>query len=276
MERWQVNTPRSFVPYVNLCQRVTEPYHDSKPAYWIMKELGKRFGFEGFDELPGEKELVRQAVENAEQPDGSYIDWDEIVEVGYWAVNEEPTFGERDRLYNSRFYFSISEKNEEELSSMQIGVRQTSEKTVPYYMPPKERTTEYPLRLFAGGKTLWHTQGATRNLPYLMQNFDENAILSDKNYVFLNPETAEEFGVNHEEEVRVESPVGSVEGICRTSETISKDFVQITHGFGHTSEELTVAYSQGMNPNKAVNDLRWDYISGCFTVNEEICTVRSL
>ncbi len=288
MERWHAGAPRSFVPYVHICQPVTEPYHDSKSAHDIFKELGQRFGFEGFDELPDDKEFVRLAIENTQQADGTYIDWDEIVEKGYWVQDlgyedeseneneeKEPQFGERERLHNGKFYFAMVEDEENELSGMQKGVKETSQAT-PYYLPPLPKTEEYPLRFMSGGKTLWHTQGATRNLPYLMQEFDENALLSDTNYVFINPETAAEYGINHGDKVRVSSPISYIEGPCRLSERISKEFVHVTHGFGHTSEKLTVAYSKGMNSGRLIDDMRFDYISGNFTTNEEICKVEPI
>ncbi|SES71197.1 molybdopterin-containing oxidoreductase family protein [Anaerobranca gottschalkii] len=269
LERWAAVTPRSHVPYVALGEKVVEPLWNSKSAYWIFVKLGKRFGFEDFLKLDenDEEGLIKRAITEAEQPDGTKIDWEQIRKDGVWVSQAERKYRRYDRFPNGKFAFAFVG----ELTDLQQAVVDAGGSRVPQYVDPVKPNEKYPFRFLAGGKTLWHTQGATRNLPYLMQNFCENAALSDINYINIHTSDAEKYGIKHGDKVKVRSAVGEVIGQAFVSERVQPGFINVTHGFGNESKFLTVAYQKGVNPNYLINDLRWDRISGQFTVNEEIC-----
>ncbi|KXS45259.1 MAG: putative ABC transport system ATP-binding protein, partial [Candidatus Frackibacter sp. T328-2] len=62
----------------------------------------------------------------------------------------------------------------------------------------------------------------------------------------------------------------------KVSNEIRPGVVQAPHGFGHTSESLTVAKNQGANVNRLVDNLKFDPISGVSHLNETTVTIDSI
>lgn len=268
-ERWSASNPTSHVPFVALGQKVIDPLWNSKSSYWIFTKLGKKFGYIDFAMLneDNEEKMVRDAITKATQPDGTQIDWEQIKEDGVWIMEGETKFKDYSALPNGKFPFALVG----ELNELQEAIVKASGITVPKYLENLQPSKEKPLRLFAGGKALWHTQGATRNLPYLVQNFDDKGTMGEINYININTLDAFRKGIVTGDKVKLVSTVGELEGEAVVTERVQPGLIQISHGFGNESKAMTVAYGKGINPNYLINDLRWDKVSALFTPNEEIC-----
>lgn len=270
-ERWSATSSTSHKPFVALGQKVIEPLWNSKSSYWILTKLGKKFGYVDFAMLneDNEENMVKRAVTRAIQPDGSQIDWEQIKEDGVWVMEGETKFKDYSALPNGKFPFALVG----ELTELQEAIVKASGVTVPKYLENLQTSKEKPLRLFAGGKSLWHTQGATRNLPYLVQNFHELATMGEINYINIHTSDAIKRGIVTGDRIKIVSSVGEVVGEARVTERVQPGLLQLSHGFGNESKALTVAFNKGINPNYVLNDMRWDKVSGLFTPNEEVCEV---
>ncbi|QUH21182.1 molybdopterin-containing oxidoreductase family protein [Alkaliphilus sp. B6464] len=275
LERTIVNKPTSFVPYLNINQKVVEPQWESKSGHWIFVKLGKRFGYEDFMAMDENDEVgaARDSIAGVEQADGSFADWDELIREGVWIGKDtEPKYGNYDKLKDGKFQFAlVGELDEVQELYLKAGGGITAE-----YVEPKNRPSkEYPLYFMAGGKVIWHTQTSTRNIPYLMQCFDKNAIVKDTNYLIISPADAEERGIKSGDRVLVRSKTNEVEVETLVSERVPKGYTHMTHGFGHDAPTLTLANNNGANSSLLVDEKRMD-LANCLTAKEETCQVYKI
>lgn len=275
LERYAVRTGNGYTPTLLLNQPVIDPLWESKSAYWIFTKLGQRFGFEEFNRHDPEDEMgeMRSYIHDVDQGDGVTADWDALVEDGVWMLKdpEARNYNNYDKVFHGgKYYFAFVGDDLNSDHEMYLSAKGD---IVPKFMKPYATTAEYPLRFMAGGKVLWHTQTSTRNNRYLMQSFDQNVIVKDKNYIVMSPEDAEERGIENGSMARIESPISGFEAEVLITKRMPAGFVHMTHGFGHTAPTMTLANGVGENSGSLCSESRLDPYSNCFTAKEEICNV---
>ncbi len=100
---------------------------------------------------------------------------------------------------------------------------------------------------FITGRHAQFTQNATTN----------NAMLLDlvrENYVWINKRQADELMIAHGDLVEITSPTGSVTIKAYPTNKIIEDVVFYVHGFGATSDALTLGYRNGASDNMIIAD----------------------
>ena len=275
LERYSARSANGYTPVLNINQPLVEPMWESKTGYWIFSKLGQRFGYEEFANFDPEDDLgeARKSVENADQGDGLKVNWDELVENGTWMKKdaEARDYENYAKVFPNekyRFSFTGEDINDDHKMFLSAGGE-----AYPTYMKPLEVTADYPLRFMAGGKVMWHTQTSTRNNKYLMQVFDSNVIVKDKNYIVMSVEDAAERGLESGDEASIASPIRTVTSEVLVTSRMPKGFVHMTHGFGHDAPTMTIANGVGVNSSSLCDAKRTDPFSNCFTAKEEICNV---
>lgn len=276
LERYAARSINAYTSALAISQAVVEPMYESKSGHWIFIKLGQRFGYEDFMALDpeGEEDAMIDAVEKADQGDGVFVDFAQLKEDGVWMLKdpEARNYQNYDKVFTEgkyRFSFVGDDINDDH----KMYVAAAGGNPVPGYIKPVATTAEFPLRFMAGGKVMWHTQTSTRNNKYLMQIFDENTIVKDKNYIVMSPDDAAERGLESGSTAKVSSPTGSLEGEVLVTERVPKGFVHMTHGYGHRAPQMKMAHGVGQNSGDIVNATRTDPISNTFTMKEEICNV---
>ncbi len=101
---------------------------------------------------------------------------------------------------------------------------------------------------FISGRHAQFTQNSTQNNAMLLD-------LSRENYIWINKDQADEKGIGHGDLVEVESSTGKVHIKAYPTNKIIKDVLFYVHGFGATSEGLTLAYNNGASDNLIIEDV---------------------
>jgi thiosulfate reductase/polysulfide reductase chain A len=223
---------------------------ESKPVFWIVKELAKRLNLgEHFDftiEDFRKAQLKKLPhVAQALKEDGVY----NIVGHSH-GVHEGKPFKTRSKkieLYNERY-------GENGIDPM------------PVYHPPQV----VPRRHFriVVGRNAYITQSASTNNALLWE-------LERENSLWIHPDPAKGLGIRQADLVEVRSKAGSGQLKALVTEKIRPDTVYMDTGFGVISKGLSKIFGKGACIVDVLID-EADEISGNMAMHETIVTVRKV
>ena len=223
---------------------------ESKPVFWIVKELAKRldlgehfdFTIEDFRKAQLKKlPEVAKALKN----DGVY----NIVGHSH-GIHEGKPFKTRSKkieLFNSRY-------EERGIDPM------------PVYNPPKT-VPENHFRIVVG-RNAYITQSASTNNALLWE-------LEQENSLWIHPAPAERLGIRPGDTVEVKSTAGQGRLKARVTEDTRPDTVYMDTGFGVISKGLSKIYGKGACIAEVLED-QADDISGNMAMHETIVTVNKV
>ena len=235
-------------PFVAVRQRAVEPMYESKPGWWIAKELGNRLGFgEAFDFADALEVITARAKA------GGY-DVAELLETGVVLGKPSPTCEEEGAGIPI-----FTESGKIELDSQTLA--KLGFDSMPVYFPPEEPPAGM-FRLITGRAAL-HTFGRTANNRLLAQAYPENdvwlnataakgipgpggrALRSGDRVVLVNQDGARSLPVK-----------------VKVTERIRGDAVYMVHGWGHTAKGLTYANGRGGSDSDLTTKYAVDPIMG--------------
>ena len=220
---------------------------ESKPVFWIVKELANRldlgehfnFTIEDFRKAQLKKlPEVARALKN----DGVY----NIVGHSH-GIHEGKPFKTRSKkieLFNSRY-----EEN---------GID-----PIPVYTPPQPVPDNH-FRIVVG-RNAYITQSASTNNALLWE-------LEPENSLWIHPVPAKRLGIQHGKPVEVKSPVGKGRLKARVTEDTRPDTVYMDTGFGVISKGLSKIFGKGACIAEVLED-HADRISGNMAMHETFVTV---
>lgn len=231
------------VPTLALRAPAFEPRHDSKPAWWMAKQLAERLGL------------------------GHFFPWQDYAEVLDWQLQQVgSSLEEMSRLGVKRFerrtpmYFAEGEERRFGTPTGKIELwsallAEHGFDPLPRYTPP-DLPPEGHYRLIYG-RAPAHTFGRTTNNPVLFELMPENA-------VWINPRTAAAHGVANGSYVRLRNPLGVTSNRVRVrvTERIGPDAVFIVHGFGHSADGLRLTRGVGADDTSLMHNVKIDPIAG--------------
>jgi thiosulfate reductase/polysulfide reductase chain A len=230
-------------PSLALRMPAFEPRFETKPGWWIAKQLGKRLGLD------------------------EYFPWQDYAEVLDWQLKQVgSSLEEMQRLGVKAFprtrprYFKAGEavrfhtpSGKIELHSARLA--QAGFDPLPVYTPP-ERPPEgyYHLNY---GRMPAHSFGKTTNNPLLFQ-------LAPENTLWVNPLAASEWRLENGAYVRLRNPEGVVSNPVRVrvTERIRPDSVFMAHGFGHRSKRLRLTHGAGADDAELMTHIKIDPLMG--------------
>ena len=223
----------------------TEPLYDSKPAWWMAKELSKRFDLE------------------------DYFGWNTFEEMLDWQLKQLGTSLEEmqrigvktyEREYDD-IYFGEDEDVDFYTNTGKIELYATAFEEEGFDPLPKYTAHEEPPEGFYRliyGRAPMHTFSRTSNNPNLTDLMDENA-------VWINPKVAKEWGISNNQYIWLKNQDGIRSDFpvkARVTERIRWDSVYIVHGFGHADKRLTRCYGKGASDSKLITKVHTDPIMG--------------
>ena len=250
LERYDdLHTPSWKHPYVALRQPVVEPLHDSKPSWWIAKNLAKKLGMERYypwknveEYLEKRLSLVGLSLKQMKK---------EGVVLGKKIVS--PTI-------QPEFY---TDSGKIELYSHALAEKGFD--PVPKYSPPV-RPPEGFFRLLVGRASV-HTFGRTTNNKVLGEFFEENEI-------WINTIVAREFELKAGQYITLinQDGIKSSPIKVKVTERIRPDSVYMVHGFGRQTEKMAYAYRKGAADNDLMSRVVTDPIMGATSLNTNFVT----
>ena len=219
---------------ISLRQPAVEPLWESKPSWWITKELGNRLGLQAYYPWKdGEEYLARRC-------EAGGVDFAELKRSGvivkpgsaspYIAPGSEPTFD--------------TPSGKIELFSPQL--QEKGFDPVPKYTRHPQPPPGYFRLLF--GRSPLHTFSRTAN----------NFLLADlqkENSLWINSRKGRELGLTDGEYVRLEGSDGTKapgEIRVKLTERLREDAVYLYHGFGSHAPGLSRANNRGIGDDELI------------------------
>jgi thiosulfate reductase/polysulfide reductase chain A len=230
-------------PYIAMREPAADPLYDSKPGWWISRELGMRVGLEEFYKW----ETIEEWIDKRLVSVGSSLE-DMRAQGGVIIQKGKPYLEDFDG--SSPFHTASGKINlySEELAD-------AGHDPMPVYEPTDEPPTGYFRLLY--GRSPVHTFAKTQNTPVLHD-------IDPENEVWVNADAAEQLGVKDGDYVMLENQDGARSGPVQVKATqrIRHDAVFMAHGFGHNSPGLTRAHGKGASDTKLQTRYKLDPISG--------------
>ena len=230
-------------PSLALRMPAFEPKYDSKPGWWIAKQLGLKLGLDAF--FPWN--------DYAEK-----IDW-QLRQIGS-SLEEMQKIGVKNFERKTPMYFREGERVRFRTPSRKIELysAQLAEKgfdPMPVYTPPEPVPKGFYRLNY--GRMPAHTIGKTTNNPLLFE-------LAPENQLWVNPLVAGEWSLESGDYVRLGSPNGVVSNAVRVrvTERIGPDSVFMAHGFGHKSKRLRLTAGVGADDSELMSNIKIDPIMG--------------
>jgi thiosulfate reductase/polysulfide reductase chain A len=232
-------------PNLALRAPAMEPRFESKPGWWIAKEIAKRLGL------------------------GEYFDFNDYADVLDWQLKQVgSSLEEMKKIGVKKFerefddlYFADGEIPEFDTPSGKIELY--SEDLASYGFPPMPVYKPMPepeagfYRLIYGRAPM-HTFSRTTNNPRLTDLMAENKI-------WVNPKVAKEWDLKNDQEIWLQNQDGIISEFpikVRITERIRWDSVYMVHGFGRKDKRLSRGYGKGISDTEMITKVLIDPESG--------------
>jgi thiosulfate reductase/polysulfide reductase chain A len=121
---------------------------------------------------------------------------------------------------------------------------------------------------FITGRHAQFTQNGTANNAMLLD-------LMPENYLWINKRVAKEKGIEFADLVEVESKIGKIQIKAYPTEKIGPNTLFFVHGFGASSDGLTLAKNNGAPDNMIIDDVI-EPVFGSAAMHETIVDVRKV
>jgi thiosulfate reductase/polysulfide reductase chain A len=232
-------------PAIALRMPATDPLYDTKPGYWIARELSKKLGLETYFPFEKQEELLDWQLKQL----GSSLD--EMKRIGvktfereaddlYFAADEDvyfPTDSGKIELYSSVFEASGFDP-------------------LPRYIPHEEPPEGFYRLIY--GRAPMHTFSRTANNPHLTDLMDENS-------VWINPKVAKLWGISNDQYIWLQNQDGILSEFSvrvRITERIRWDSVYMVHGFGHAQKQMKRCFGRGVSDTQLITRVLVDPLMG--------------
>ena len=227
--------------YLELRQPVVKRVHNTRPGWWIAKELGKRLGLEAYYPYEEYEDVIRYELRD------TGISFEKLKKEGVITFPAKPYLKP-----GETYPFNTSDKKvhlySEELQKLGFDPLPVYE---PVNDPPKGS-----FRLVYGRMPV-HTQGKTESNPWL------NTIIPEP-YLWFNETIARSMGLKNGDEVIVENQDGIRTDKIKLMATpgIRPDTVFLPHGFGLNERGLLDFTRREVSDNHLITKYNTDPISG--------------
>ena len=255
LERWDDVAPVPWrEPFLAIRQPVVPPLYDSKPGWWIAKQLANRMDL------------------------GAYFPWDDagaMVEARLAAGGYDVAAIKAKGVLRGK---SVPVTTEDGLAlsfatpskKIELYSKQMEAAGLPPLPPYTRHEQPAPgqFRLLFG-RTPVHTFGRTTNNRFL-------STVTKDNEVWLNAKIARERGLADGESVVLvnQDGVRSAPARLKATERIRPDCVFVVHGYGHTSPGLKFARGRGLDDATLVTRVAVDPVAGSTGMSVNFVTVE--
>ena len=232
-------------PNIAIRMPAVEPKYETKPSWWIAKQLGERLGL------------------------GDFFDYDDFSEVLDWQLKKMGTsLDEMKKIGIKMFdrksgplYLADGEEYHFNTNSGKIELYSTEFAELGF--DPMPKFTKHPepedgfYRLIYGRAPM-HTFSRTSNNHNLFDLMNENS-------VWINPKVAELWDLKTGQKIWLQNQDGIVSTFpikVRVTERIRWDSVYMVHGFGHDNKKLTRTFGRGASDTQLITNVMVDPMMG--------------
>jgi len=246
LERYDgIRSATNREPSIALRMPAAKPRFESKPAWWIAKQLGERLGLQDYFNYKDFKDVIAWQLKQM----GTSLEEMEKVGVKKFERKSGPLFLEEGQAYefatnSGKIEFYSTELEEKGFDPM------------PIYTPHDEPDQGFYRLNY--GRSPMHTFSRTVNNPYLNDLMDENKL-------WVNPKVARIEDLRNNQEVWLENQDGVISSFpikVRVTERIRWDSVYMYHGFGHNNKKLSRAHGRGTSDTELITKVTIDPLMG--------------
>jgi len=302
-----VKTYGGTQPSIALRQKVIEPLFESRPLYHIMKELAehvtkplweiaKKYDKDIQAKIAGMTPEQEEAFYKKEGhdladwlhlPDQEHVNEHQVVSVygeeAWKTLREKGVFYPKmdkywKQLGENKFQYYPEKKKH---YSVKKGKFPTPSGKIDFVLPNMVTKGLDPMPTWRDEMYVKTPEGkfkfiTGRHAQFTQNGTQNNAMLLDlipENYLWINSRVAKERGIRFGDMVEVSSKIGKVQIKAYPTEKIAPDNLFFVHGFGATSEGLSLAHNNGAADNLIIEDIMEPYF-GAAAMHATIVDVR--
>jgi thiosulfate reductase/polysulfide reductase chain A len=238
-------------PQLFMRRQAVAPRYDTKPGWWIIKELGRRLGVGEY--LPFE---TIEDIWNLQLKDLG-VTIPDFDGKGFVALTDKAIYWDRE---NGLKFKTDSGKIELVSPLLEKAGFPSFPPYTPVPAPP-----EGHLRLSVG-RCAVHTHVSTQNNFYLNELVPENEL-------WIHPQAAARQGIKDGATVEIASPVATSKVRAKVTDFIHPEMVFMLHGFGKTVPAQTRCYLKGASDALLQENLS-DQVGGSPAYDETLVQVK--
>ncbi len=240
-------------PFVSLCEKAVEPLYESKPGWWIAKNLGLKLGLNDYFDFKDMNEINKIRAKR------SKINYRKLKKKGFIVFKKRPVYE-----YDPEMLYFKTPSGKIELFSKEF--EENGFPPLPEYsrapQPPEGK-----LRLTVG-KVSMHTHARTQNNKWLTELYPENM-------VWLHPSDARKFNIKNGDKVRLVSGTYKTDKAkAYVTERIYPGLIFAAHGFGRLTKGFIRTYRKGIYDNLLMDKPTFDPISHAHGYENTFVTVE--
>ena len=246
LERYDgIRSATNREPSIAVRVPAVEPKYDSKPTWWIAKQIGDRLGLGEYFNYNDFKEVIDWQLKQI----GSSLEEMEKIGVKNFPRKSGPLYLNEDETYHFPTLSGKIELFSHELKNLGFDP-----------MPKYTKHPEPPVGYYRlnYGRAPMHTFSRTANNPNLND-------LKSENDLWVNPRVARILGIKAGQKVWLKNQDEVVSDFSikvRITERVRWDSVYMVHGFGHNNKKLSRAYGKGINDTQLISQVAVDPIMG--------------
>ncbi|MCB2225757.1 MAG: molybdopterin-dependent oxidoreductase [Desulfarculaceae bacterium] len=240
-------------PSLQVRDQCIAPRFDSRPAWWIFREILRRMG--------KSEALEFETIEDIwhYQLDGTGVSPAQLREKGVIGLAKDAIMRDRE----DGLGFKTASGKIEIISPVLSEAGLPS--LAPFYEAPPKEPGQFNLVF---GRVGWLAHGQSTNNPLLNELMPENAL-------WINSKVAAELGIADGDTIKVSSDGAEAVGKVKVTEYIHPEAAFMVHGFGRTVPLQTRAYKKGMADQRLMKGKLTDYdpAGGGNNLTETVVTV---
>ena len=246
LERFDdIRSATNRAPSIAVRVPVVEAKYNSKPAWWMAKEIGERMGTGAYFNYNDYKEVIEWQLNEM----GTSLN--EMINIGVknYPRKSGPLFLDENSSYKFPTPSGKIELYSQELKDLGFDALPV------YNKHPEPPQGFYRLNY---GRAPMHTFSRTANNPNLND-------LKNENTLWVNPKVARILELKKGQHVWLKNQDNILSEFSikvRITERVRWDSVYMVHGFGHNNKKLSRAYSKGINDTQLISQIVEDPIMG--------------
>ena len=246
LERYDgIRSSPNRAPSIALRMPAVKPKYNSKPAWWIAKNIGEKLGLSDFFNYNDFEEVIAWQLEKM----GTSLEEMKKIGVKNFPRKSGSMFIDENKTHEFGTTSGKIEFYSQELKDLGFD-------PMPKYTAHEEPAPGY-YRLNYGRSPV-HTFSRTANNPNLSE-------LKSENDLWVNPKAARILDIRTGQEVWLENQDGVVSSFSikvRVTERIRWDSVYMIHGFGHQNKKLSRAFGKGASDTEMITKVNIDPLMG--------------
>jgi len=246
LERYDgIRSATNREPSIAVRVPAVQPKYDSKPGWWVAKQIGERLGLGDYFNYNDYEEVIEWQLKQM----GTSLDEMKKIGVKNYSRKSGSLYLKEDSTYEFPTPSGKIELYSKELKDLGF------DPLPKYTKHPEPPQGFYRLNY---GRAPMHTFSRTANNPNLND-------LKSENDLWVNPKVARIIGIKTGQKVWLKNQdnITSTFSIkVRVTERVRWDSVYMVHGFGHNNKKLSRAFGKGINDTQMVSKTMIDPIMG--------------